>query len=132
MIRFNAIIPGESIVRDPEASGPPSKSWFRLISKADDKVVGQNISTRSTKVFGLGDLRRLEPARDTPACELDLTAILGKKVAIGLAYGKNTGVVTELHTRTTSVFGEEIEVPVGISIDGEIIRWPEVQSIELA
>ncbi len=132
MIRYNAITAGKTVVRDPKASGPESKSWFRITSKTEERIVGENIASRSTKVFSLEDLRRLEPARDNPFAEIDLTALLGQKVRVELAFGKNTGIVTEIHTRKTTVFETEIEVPVGISLDSEILRWPEIKNIEPA
>ena len=128
MIKSEAVKIG-TVLRDERATRDRSRSWFKVFA-VDEKGFGaENVTSRTAKRFTWEECRHLVPARDTPHSELDLTALIGRKVVIELVFGKNTGVITEIVTRSVDVLGVKIEEPVGLSVDGELIRWPEVQSI---
>jgi hypothetical protein len=133
MIKAEAIVAGRTVVFDPSSLLPPSRRFF-LITQAigDDAYAAVNVTSRSSKRFSKGDLKRLVPAADEVHCDLNLTALMGRKVSVELTFGKTIGVVTEVQTKTTRILGVDVEVPVGVSIDGEVLRFSEVRGIDLA
>lgn len=132
MIKPEAIVVGRTVVLDPNSLLPPSRRHFLITNEIGDGWAGVNVTTRSSKRFTRDDLKRLIPTRDTVHCDLDLTAMLGRKISIELTFGNTVGICTEIQTKTTTLLGVDVELPVGIAVDGEMLRYSEVRSITLA
>ena len=128
MIKKEAVKEG-IVLRDERSTRGKSRSWFKVFVTDEKGFGAENVTSRAARRFAWDECKYLIPARDAPHSELDLTALLGRKVEITLAFGKNSGVVTEIVTREVDVLGVSIEEPVGLSIDGELLRWPEVLKI---
>ena len=127
----DAVRPG-TIVQDPKHPNEES-SWSRVLPGHDeDTFFLENLVSRTTRRVKRKDFEGLICARNEVYVEFDLSAVLGKRVRLELAHGSNTGVVTGFVTKKIRVLGEEVSSPVGIRLDGDMIRWTEVMGIHPA
>ena len=128
-----AIRLGRTIVRDPGSTIPQSRSYYRITERRDDgQFVAVNITSRTSKRFAPGDIKRLVPASDTIDSQVDLSALMGRKVIIELSFGKTEGYITEVVFNDVTILGVVVSSPVSVSLDGEMIRYAEIRGIEAA
>ena len=129
------------VVRDPKFTPhAPTRQFFKLEEPESEEGPwpALNCASGARMRFRLADLGRLVPASGRVFCEVDLSALIGRRVRVDLKFGsQGTGYVQEVRTydfaiedaRNGEVKGEAISVPEALIIGEEEYAIKQISNI---
>jgi hypothetical protein len=124
------------VVRDPtQNTHAPTRQFYKLgePESEDGPWPATHCASGKRSFFRFGDLGRLVPVSGRVFCDVDLSALIGRRVRVDLKFGsKATGVVQEVRTFDLVIDGVEVSVPDALIIGEEEYAIKQIKTIEAA
>lgn len=123
------------VVRDPtQNTHAPTRQFYKLEPPEgeDGPWPAVHCASGARSYFRYGDLDRIVPASARVFCDVDLSALIGKRVRLDLKFGAQaTGTVQEVRTFDLMIDGVAVSVPDLVVIGSEEYAIKQIANVEV-
>lgn len=122
-----------AIVFDTRSHVDASRCYYMLLDprSSSGPWPARSVLADTPTLFTLSDVQHLELQPVDPVCNVNLSGLLGKRVALELDWTSVSGKVTEIRSHTFRVGEHVCTVPTALCLQGESYPIHQVKKLVL-